>query len=75
MSSTVLITGANRGVGLALARHYADAGWEVIGVCSGRGDDTAELKQVAAGIAERIEALILATTGGFWHSNGEPLPW
>lgn len=27
---TVLITGANRGIGLALARLYADEGWEVI---------------------------------------------
>jgi NAD(P)-dependent dehydrogenase (short-subunit alcohol dehydrogenase family) len=55
MSSTVLITGANRGVGLALARHYADAGWEVIGVCRGSGDDTAELKQVAARVIEGID--------------------
>jgi NAD(P)-dependent dehydrogenase (short-subunit alcohol dehydrogenase family) len=27
---TVLITGSNRGLGLAFARHYADAGWNVI---------------------------------------------
>ena len=33
MTATVLITGANRGVGLALARHYHAAGWAVIGVC------------------------------------------
>jgi NAD(P)-dependent dehydrogenase (short-subunit alcohol dehydrogenase family) len=30
---TVFITGANRGVGLALAQHYAAAGWEVIASC------------------------------------------
>lgn len=29
----VLITGANRGIGLELARLYADRGWGVIGVC------------------------------------------
>jgi len=32
-------------------------------------------QEAAAGIAERIAALTLATSGGFWHSNGEPLPW
>lgn len=31
--STVLITGANRGIGLELARQYAAAGWDVIGCC------------------------------------------
>jgi NAD(P)-dependent dehydrogenase (short-subunit alcohol dehydrogenase family) len=30
---TVLITGANRGIGLELARQYAAAGWSVIGTC------------------------------------------
>ncbi|MGI9219704.1 MAG: SDR family oxidoreductase [Woeseiaceae bacterium] len=30
-TGTVLITGANRGIGLELARQYADQGWTVIG--------------------------------------------
>lgn len=28
---TVLIAGANRGIGLELAKQYADHGWDVIG--------------------------------------------
>jgi NAD(P)-dependent dehydrogenase (short-subunit alcohol dehydrogenase family) len=42
MSSTVLITGANRGLGLALAKHYQQAGWEVIGVCRSTSEELAE---------------------------------
>ncbi len=31
--------------------------------------------QAATGIADRIEELTLKNSGGFWHSNGEVLPW
>ena len=31
--------------------------------------------QAARGLLERIDALSLASSGGFWHANGEPLPW
>lgn len=31
--------------------------------------------QAAAGIAARIDELNLENTGGFWHSNGQTLPW
>lgn len=36
---TVLITGANRGIGLALTRHYIERGDKVIAVCRNAGDD------------------------------------
>ena len=29
----------------------------------------------ARGLLARIEELTLETTGGFWHANGERLPW
>ena len=29
----------------------------------------------AEGLAKRIDELTLETSGGFWHSNGERLPW
>ena len=37
------------------------------------GDISAQ--QAAAGIAARIDDLNLENTGGFWHSNGQALPW
>lgn len=37
------------------------------------GDISAE--QAATGLKQRIEELSLDNTGGFWHSNGEALPW
>src|SRR5688572_7398046 len=34
-----------------------------------------EPEQAAQGLLARIDALTLATTGSFWHANGERLPW
>ncbi len=45
---TVLITGSNRGIGLAFAEHYAkDASWKVIATCR-RPEQAEELKALAA---------------------------
>jgi len=53
--STVLVTGANRGIGLEFARQYADAGDRVIAVCRepGRAKD---LAAIAAKSGGRVEA-------------------
>ena len=40
--ATVLITGANRGIGLQLCKQFADRGDEVIAVCRVASDDLAE---------------------------------
>ncbi|UUX50905.1 SDR family oxidoreductase [Nisaea acidiphila] len=42
---TVLITGANRGIGLELARAYAADGWNVIGTCR-KPENATDLKAV-----------------------------
>ncbi|MBS3803614.1 MAG: SDR family oxidoreductase [Oleiphilaceae bacterium] len=49
---TVLITGANRGIGLELARHYEREGWQVIGVCRQTSD---ELDEVASRVFEGVD--------------------
>ncbi|HAA45304.1 MAG: short chain dehydrogenase/reductase family oxidoreductase [Halomonas sp. 54_146] len=52
MKSTVVITGANRGVGLALAEHYFDAGWRVLGVCR---QSSEELDRVADHVFDGVD--------------------
>ena len=49
---TVVITGANRGIGLELARHYAGEGCDVIGVCR---ETSAELAEVAARVIDGVD--------------------
>jgi NAD(P)-dependent dehydrogenase (short-subunit alcohol dehydrogenase family) len=34
-----------------------------------------EPDEAARGLLARIDALTLETTGGFWHANGQKLPW
>lgn len=60
MSGTVLITGANRGIGLALAHLYHTRNWQVIGVCRSRGDDVAELKVFATRVIDGIDVVAAA---------------
>ncbi|WP_421864594.1 SDR family oxidoreductase [Motiliproteus sp.] len=50
--------------------HPGLVGTEMIG---GHGDITPD--QAAERIAQRIEVLTPETSGTFWHSNGEVLPW
>ena len=51
-SNVVVITGANRGVGLELARHYAAEGCEVIGVCR---QSSEELAGVAGQVIDGVD--------------------
>lgn len=48
----VVITGANSGIGLELARHYQANGWKVTGVCR---NSSGELEDAAAQIIEEID--------------------
>lgn len=50
--STRLITGANRGIGLAFAQHYAARGDRVIAVCRHRSDD---LEATGADIEDGVD--------------------
>ena len=58
----VVITGANRGIGLELARHYQARGWRVTGVCR---EPSAELEKVAARIIDGIDVTSEVSIGRF----------
>jgi NAD(P)-dependent dehydrogenase (short-subunit alcohol dehydrogenase family) len=53
---SVLVTGANRGIGLGFAKHYAKAGWQVLGCCRQPGEAAALRKLPGA----RVLALDVA---------------
>jgi len=58
---TVLVTGANRGLGLEFARQYAADGWQVFAAC--RAPDAAkELQGLAAECNERIRVVDMDVT-------------
>ena len=60
MSKTVLVTGANRGIGLALTQQFAQRGDRVIGVCR---KDSAELKATGAQVEAGIDVTDATSLG------------
>lgn len=48
----VVITGANRGIGLELARHYQTEGWKVTGVCR---ESSEELDRIATTVVGEVD--------------------
>ena len=67
--------------GMSLARDLKDRGVAVAllhpgmvatDMTGGRGVPT---EHSAAGLIQRMDGLDLATTGSFWHAEGEQLPW
>jgi NAD(P)-dependent dehydrogenase (short-subunit alcohol dehydrogenase family) len=59
----------DRGIAVAVL-HPGYVRTEMVG---GGGD--VEPEQAAAGLIVRLDELTLKSTGGFWHANGQPLPW
>lgn len=58
MSETVVITGANRGIGLAFVRHYAQAGATVYAGCR-QPEQAGDLASLAAASGGRVQILPL----------------
>lgn len=61
MTRTVLITGANRGIGLEFARQYLDSDWQVLATC--RNPDAAEaLSKLARAAGAGLQIFRLEVT-------------
>jgi NAD(P)-dependent dehydrogenase (short-subunit alcohol dehydrogenase family) len=58
-----------RGIAVALL-HPGYVRTEMVG---GGGD--VDPDDAARGLLARMDELTLESTGGFWHANGQPLPW
>jgi len=69
---TVLITGANRGLGLEFARQYSADGWNVIGTVR-QPVDAAELKEIDRVHVEQLEMCDLDAVTFFGSRVGERL--
>ena len=59
----------DRGIAVALLH----PGYVKTGMTHNTGN--VEPPEAARGLIARIDALTLETSGGFWHANGESLPW
>jgi NAD(P)-dependent dehydrogenase (short-subunit alcohol dehydrogenase family) len=59
----------DRGVAVAVL-HPGMVKTDMIG-----GHGQVEPADAARGLLERVDAVTLETTGGFWHANGQRLPW
>ncbi|HTL49671.1 MAG TPA: SDR family oxidoreductase [Steroidobacteraceae bacterium] len=58
MKPSILITGANRGLGLEFARQYAADGWQVYAGCRAPGD-AKDLRKIAGSNGGRVHLLAL----------------
>ncbi len=54
---TILITGANRGIGLTLTKQFAEDGWQVLACCRNPADAGQLLDLTERGLAIEIHAL------------------
>ena len=66
--SKVVITGANRGIGLALTKKYLKEGHDVIALCR---KSSSELKETSAQIIENVEVTDLKCLEGVAKEIGE----
>ena len=58
---SVLITGANRGIGLEFARQYLADGWQVYAACR-NPDSASELRRLADGGGHKLKVMALDVT-------------
>lgn len=72
---TVIVTGANRGIGLEFAKQYAAAGWRVIATCRdpGRADDLKAIDGVTVEALDVADFDAVAAFGAKWSGEAVDL--
>lgn len=71
-SPVILITGANRGLGLEFARQYSDAGWQVIGTARKPGNAT-DLSDIGARVVQLDVTDADSVAGMAAELEGQPI--
>ncbi len=70
---TILITGANRGLGLEFVRQYAADDWRVLATCR-TPDEANELKSISGDVSlYALDVSKIETFGSFAKTVNEPL--
>lgn len=70
---TVLITGANRGIGLEMAKQYADNGWDVIGTAR-EPEKAEELNAITGAKTMQLDAVDDSSVANFTSEiGGQPI--
>ena len=83
MQQSVLITGANKGIGLQFVKRYHQLGWRVLAACRQASEalkklDVMIIENIDIGhedSTQRLKDATLKTSGKFLAYDGKTIPW
>ena len=74
---TILVTGASRGIGKAIALTYARNGWDVVITCLRREEELKKTQREieALGVSWAMRAILRAVPACLTRSGSASVPW